>query len=209
MQRGQEPGSAGARYDLDELKVLVVDDADFMRHLLRSILHALRITNVTVASSGADAFAALRISLVDIILVDWHMEPMDGLEFVRLLRTGEDSPNPYIPVIMVTANTQAWRVAQARDVGVNEFIAKPLSPKGLYQRIIAVIDGARPFVRTSTYFGPDRRRRNLGPPEGIAERRVAGAPRPMEPLTRPGPKPSTPARTGSGPRAARAEGIDR
>lgn len=165
----------GGRYNLEKLSVLVVDDSQFMRNLVESILHALRVKNVSLSADAAEAFIVLGHSQIDLVLVDWVMEPLDGLDFVRLVRTGKDSPNPYIPVIMLTGHTEAWRVRQARDVGVNEFMAKPLSAKALYQRIVSVIDNARPFIRTKTFFGPDRRRKNIGPPNAVAERRAQAA----------------------------------
>jgi len=84
------------------------------------------------------------------------MEPFDGLDFVRPIPTGKDSPYPYIPIIMSTGHTEAWPVKQARDGGVNDFMAKPLLAKGLYQRVIWVIDNPRQFIRTKSFFGPDR-----------------------------------------------------
>ena len=76
---------------------------------------------------------------------------------------------------MVTGHTEVRRVKYARDVGVNEFLAKPLSAKELYQKIISVIDHPRPFIRTKTFFGPDRRRKNVGPPRKVEERRAEAA----------------------------------
>lgn len=72
---------------------------------------------------------------------------------------------------MLTGYTEHQQVVEARDAGVNEFLAKPISAKPLYQRLAAIIDNPRSFVRTKSYFGPDRRRQNLGPPRGISERR--------------------------------------
>ena len=165
-----DPGEG--RYNLDRLSVLVIDDSQFMRKLVESILHALRVKNVILSADAAEAFVVLGRSAIDLILVDWVMEPLDGLDFVRLVRTGKDSPNPYIPTIMLTGHTEAWRVRQARDVGVNEFIAKPISARGLYQRIISVIDKPRPYVRTKSFFGPDRRRQDVGPAKGAPDRRA-------------------------------------
>ncbi len=101
------------------------------------------------------------------------MKPLDGIDFVKLVRTARDSPNPYVPIIMLSGYTEYRRVVEARDAGVNEFLAKPISAKALYQRFAAIIDNPRPFIRTESYFGPDRRRQNMGPPRGSAERRAA------------------------------------
>jgi DNA-binding response OmpR family regulator len=100
----------------------------------------------------------MRLFKPDLILVDWVMAPIDGIEFVRMVRMAKDSFNPYVPIIMLTGYTEVRRVEEARDVGVNEFLAKPISAKSLYMRIAKIIREPRPFVRTKTYFGPDRRR---------------------------------------------------
>lgn len=160
-----------SRYLLDNINVLVLDDNKHMRTLVQSILHALGVKNIRDANDAADAFKELQHFHADVIICDWHMEPLDGLDFVRLVRTAKDSPNPYVPIIMLTGHTEHRRVVEARDAGVNEFLAKPISAKALYQRFASIIDTPRPFIRTKTYFGPDRRRQNLGPPRGILERR--------------------------------------
>lgn len=99
------------------------------------------------------------------------MDVIEGPELVKMIRCGENSANPYIPVIMMSAFTERYRVIAARDAGVNEFLAKPVSPKSLYQRIVSIIEKPRPFIKTPTYFGPCRRRKSMGPPQGCAERR--------------------------------------
>jgi DNA-binding response OmpR family regulator len=148
-----------AEYNLERLNFLIVDDNKHMRALVTSILHALGVKNCIDASDGADAFKELRHFPADIIICDWNMDPLDGLDFTRLVRTGKDSPNPFVPIIMLTGHTEMNRVVEARDAGVNEFLAKPISAKGLYSRVRSIIERPRPFVRAGLYFGPDRRRR--------------------------------------------------
>ena len=160
-----------ARYSLENISVLVLDDNRHMRSLVQSILHALGVKEIREASDAPEAFKELQHFHADVIIADWHMEPLDGLDFVRLVRTAKDSPNPYVPIIMLTAYTEFQRVSEARDAGVNEFLAKPISAKALYMRFASIIDNPRAFIRTKTFFGPDRRRQNLGPQRGIPERR--------------------------------------
>ena len=100
------------------------------------------------------------------------MEPTDGLEFVKFLRNDEKSPNPYVPIIMLTGHGDRDRVCEARDAGINMFMAKPVSAKALYERLVWMINHPLPFIRTAEYFGPDRRRKDMGPPEGVRERRA-------------------------------------
>jgi CheY-like chemotaxis protein len=162
---------SNSRYALDSVNVLILDDNKHMRSLVQSILHALGVKHIREAADAPQAFKELQHFHADIIIADWHMEPLDGLDFVRLVRTAKDSPNPYVPIIMLTAHTEYSRVCEARDAGVNEFLAKPISAKALYARFASIIENPRSFIRTKTYFGPDRRRQNMGPPRSMPERR--------------------------------------
>ena len=161
--------------NLERLNFLVVDDNKHMRALVTTVLHALGARNVVEAADGADAYEELRRFSADIIVCDWNMAPLDGLDFVRLVRTGHDSPNPFAAIIMLTGHTEMDRVLEARDAGVHEFLAKPISAKALYSRIRAIIERPRAFIRTASYFGPDRRRRQTDF-KGEDRRRAALAP---------------------------------
>ena len=88
------------------------------------------------------------------------MDPEDGIALVKWLRSRTDSPDKYIPIIMLTGYSERNRVLEARDSGVTEFLAKPVSTKAIYSRLVAIVDNPRPFIRTESYFGPDRRRRD-------------------------------------------------
>lgn len=158
-------------YNLERLNFLVVDDNKHMRALVKTILNALGVRNCAEAIDGADAFKELRHFPADLIICDWNMDPLDGLDFTRLVRTGKDSPNPFVPIIMLTGHTEMSRVIEARDAGVHEFLAKPISAKKLYSRIKVIIERPRPFVRTHSYFGPDRRRKRTTPYKGPERRK--------------------------------------
>ncbi|MBF0248810.1 MAG: response regulator [Alphaproteobacteria bacterium] len=145
-------------YNLERLSFLVVDDNKHMRTMVKSILYALGCKNVLECEDGADAMQALKSYPADIIICDWVMAPIDGLDFTRMVRTSPDSPNPFAPIIMLTGHSELARVMEARDAGINEFLTKPISAKKLYSRIRVIIERPRQFVRTATYFGPDRRR---------------------------------------------------
>ena len=146
------------RFDL--LKILLVDDNQHMRVLLTEILRAIGCREVFEAADGAEALQVLRANAIDIVMTDLAMQPLDGIDFVRLVRNSRDSPNPMVPVIMITGHSTHKRVNEARDVGVNEFLSKPVTAKGVLDRISRVVENPRPFVRTANYFGPDRRRRS-------------------------------------------------
>ena len=147
-------------YNLSKLRVLIVDDSKNMRMLVRTVLTAIGVQHVFEAADGGAGLQELRANPVDIAIVDWVMEPMDGLEFVRHVRSAEDSPNPFLPIIMMTGHTERARIFSARDAGVTEFLAKPITAKTLLLRLTNIIEHPRPFVRAKGYFGPDRRRRS-------------------------------------------------
>ena len=145
---------------LRDVSILVVDDQEFIRMLVREMLRALGAAQIFDASNGEDAWAFLQSRSVDLLITDWYMEPVDGLTLTRRIRHDPKSTNPYLPVIMISGFAEAPRIVQARDAGVNEFVVKPLSPKALFSRIQNVIENPRQFVRTKDFFGPDRRRKS-------------------------------------------------
>ena len=146
------------RYDL--LKILVVDDNHYMRVLLTEILRAIGVQHIYEANDGAEGLQMMRDRAIDIVMTDLSMQPLDGIDFVRLLRNSPDSPNKMAPVIMVTGHSTRARVNEARDAGVNEILVKPLNARGVIERLHQAIEHPRPYVRSEGYFGPDRRRRN-------------------------------------------------
>ena len=146
-------------YRFDRLKLLVVDDNPHMRKLVVTVLQAFGAVQIFEAADAEKAWAMLRDINPDVIFLDWMMEGMTGLDFVRMVRTSAGSPNPFVPIIMLTGYTQMDYVRAARDAGVNEFLAKPVSARAILTRLTAVIEHPRAFVRTKVYFGPCRRRR--------------------------------------------------
>jgi two-component system chemotaxis response regulator CheY len=158
--------------NMDRLNVIIVDDNATMRALVKQILVAFGIKNILECADGSDALQELRHFPADIMICDWMMEPVDGLDLTRLVRTASDSPNPYLPVIMLTGHTERHRVEEARDAGVTEFLAKPISAQSVYSRLLTVINRPRPFLKTDRYAGPDRRRRAADGPTAITGRRA-------------------------------------
>ena len=147
--------------DISNIKILLIEDNSFMRRILVHVLQGLHVKEIIEATDGADAFEKLKNYEPDVILVDWEMEPLDGLEFIKLIRKGDSEQDKFIPIIMVTGHSEIYRVTQARDAGINEMLIKPVSAKMLYNRIRAIIERPRPFVDAEHFFGPDRRRRQL------------------------------------------------
>jgi CheY-like chemotaxis protein len=164
-------------YRFDRLKILVVDDNAHMRRLVTAVLQAFGVVQIHEAHSGEHAWTMLCELNPDIIFLDWVMEGMSGIDLVKTIRVDPLSPNPFVPVIMLTGHTSMEHVREARDAGINEFIAKPVSAKTMMSRMAAVIEHPRPFVRTLAYFGPCRRRKQdeHEGPERRVTRQAAGA----------------------------------
>ncbi len=144
---------------LDRIKVLIVEDKQHMRALLRALLNALGVTEIYEAIHGEHALEVLQSKRCDLILSDMAMEPMDGLAFTRRVRALDRRLNPSVPIIMISGHTERDRVEAARDAGVTEFLVKPITLQNLTMRIAEVMERPRRFVHTPTYSGPDRRRK--------------------------------------------------
>jgi CheY-like chemotaxis protein len=144
---------------LETLKGLIVEDNQHMRGLLRSLLNSAGMHDIHEAADGSAALTVLAARKCDFILCDLAMQPMDGLEFTREVRRSKTGANPFVPIIMISGYTEKRRVEAARDAGVTEFLAKPVTSQSLYSRIAEIMERPRAFIRSGSYFGPDRRRK--------------------------------------------------
>jgi two-component system, chemotaxis family, chemotaxis protein CheY len=99
------------------------------------------------------------------------MWPLSGPEFLHKVRRGPDSPNRYVPFIFLTGFAEKKKIEFARDRGTHDFLAKPVSAKLIYERIVRLIENPRPFIESESFFGPDRRRQRRGLPLGAFDRR--------------------------------------
>ncbi len=163
---------------LRDINIFVVDGIDFTASLQRQMLRVLGARNIRVYTRSDKAWSDFKRTPADIILTGWRIRPFSGLAFVDKLRNDGETPNPYVPIIMVTGYSDEEHVGIARDAGVNEYVIKPFSPKSLFSRIEAVIDRPRRFVRVPDFFGPDRRRTTK--PFTGPERREENLPTPEE-----------------------------
>ena len=147
-------------FDFGDYRYLLVDDSRHMRQLLRSIISSAGGRSFADATDGTEALKTLPEFKANIILTDFKMLPMDGLEMVTALRAATtDQFDPFTPVILITAHTEFETIVKARDAGVNEVLAKPVSQEALLRRIQAVVQNPREFISVKDYVGPDRRRK--------------------------------------------------
>jgi two-component system chemotaxis response regulator CheY len=140
------------------LKVLVVDDEHYMRKVVRTLLMSIGVRTIYEAADGPEGLELIRTVMPDIVILDWEMPGLDGAAFVRMVRSPQTFPVPNIPIIMLTGHGERSRVIEAVEIGVNEFLLKPVSSKALRDRLIAVLAKPRPLVKSDNYFGPAPRK---------------------------------------------------
>ncbi len=145
---------------LESVSALILDDNAHMRGLLRVILASFGVRRIEEAADCAEAVGIVAGDDIDIAFVDFKLGGLDGLEFCRHIRLDPDSPNKYLPIVMITAYSERRRVIDAINAGVDEFLVKPVRATDVANRVNAVIERRRPFVQSTGYFGPDRRRRD-------------------------------------------------
>lgn len=157
-------------YQFEKAKILIVDDMKPMLALAASVLGIMGFRQVFTATSGEEGFQIVCKENPELIITDWLMEPMDGLEFSRLVRRSPLTPNPFVPILMMTGFSSRMRVENARDTGITEFLVKPFSSRDLYSRVVQIVERPRQFVESGNFFGPDRRRRLLRDFSGARKR---------------------------------------
>jgi CheY-like chemotaxis protein len=145
--------------DLSALSVLVIDDQPFFRVLVTEVLRSLGVTKIALAVDGEDGFAAFNDIRPDVVITDWMMPKLDGIDLTRRIRALNDDDRQQVPIILVTAKSERSQIDFARSAGIDEFILKPISAKSICDRIREVIEKPRPFITLLTYAGPCRRRR--------------------------------------------------
>lgn len=143
-----------------KLNALVVEDNLHMLRIIAAILKSFGIEHVQGCQDPVEALELLKTNPYDLLFVDRNLPIIDGLEITRLIRQDKDSINTFVPIIMITAYTERSSIREARDAGVTELCAKPVTANTIWKRVVAVVNKPRPFVRSENYFGPDRRRRD-------------------------------------------------
>lgn len=143
----------------ENLSVLVVEDAPPMLELVSGVLGVMGVRRISIARDGEQGWERFQKEKPDIVITDWLMEPMDGVELTLKIRRDHLSIDRLVPVIIMTGYSAITRVSLARDIGVTEFLVKPFTANDLSRRIQAIIERPRDFIENETFFGPDRRRR--------------------------------------------------
>lgn len=149
------------KIDFSLVRFLVVDSNRLFLDMIKDVLSMMGATTVMRALDVEKAKRYLREESIDIVVTEWNLEGQTGVDLLDYIRNSPDSPNRVLPIIMLTASSEQDFVLAARDRGVTEFLAKPFTVQKFYDRLVAVIARPRSFVDAESYFGPDRRRRQV------------------------------------------------
>ncbi|MFZ0028197.1 MAG: response regulator [Pseudolabrys sp.] len=129
-----------------------------MRKLTRTMLTNLGAKSVLEAPDGLAALEAIRIADPDVMLLDWDMPVLNGIEVLRIVRSPGVFPRPNLPVIILATRAQRTHVNEALRAGANEFLLKPTSPKALCDRLTSIVLKPRPMVKLGKFYVPQPRR---------------------------------------------------
>ncbi len=157
--------------NLRDLVILVADPSSYMSMLIHSMLRGFGSNKVLEAMSSTSVLQVLTNQKIDILICDSRLPPHGGLPLTRAIRRKQDNANRTIPILVMTSDGRETTVKLARDAGANMVIAKPMSPGSLYDRLAWIAFNPRQFVDTPTYFGPDRRFKIEGYPNGVGRRK--------------------------------------
>jgi two-component system chemotaxis response regulator CheY len=159
-----------AAINIAGLSFLLADPNPHSAALIHGILRGFGANRVIEVRNRHDTIQVLTDQKVDMMMIEPNLPPgSGGLAFVRAIRHDPDNPCRTLPIVVVTGDTRISTVKAARDCGASMVVAKPLSPKGLYDRLAWVAFRPRPFAETNNYFGPDRRFQ-AGSPDGGGKR---------------------------------------
>lgn len=171
-----------AKVAFDELRFVVSDDNAHMRRIVRTLLRAFGCREIYEAEDGASGLEAVEAYSPDILITDITMPIFDGIELTRMIRNPDGCRHPFLPIIILSAYSEKKHVIAAREAGATEFLCKPVSATALYRRIQNVVANPRDFIRTKSYFGPDRRRYVSTNYSGVERRLNDGEEHVVDPL---------------------------
>ena len=159
--QNQSDAAAKSFPDLSRLKVVIVDDLAFGREVARSLLVAAGVHNIAAAVSVEEGWKLVRNFHPDLLIADWQMEDAPGITLLRLVRESPDSPNRFMPVLMLTAYREQNRVLEAMGAGTTSYLVKPFTPRDFYTKLRFCVEDRRDFVQKTGCFGPAQKTQSV------------------------------------------------
>jgi len=117
------------------VRILVVDDSRIMRNIVKNTLKTMynMEDGFVEASNGEEAWSILQASPIDLVLLDWNMPLLNGIDLLRRLRSQDKFKT--LPIIMVTSEAAKYNVVEAVKAGINDYLIKPVTEKNLYEKV--------------------------------------------------------------------------
>lgn len=165
-------GKVDARLNLSKATVLLLQNNQTELDILGQVFIGFGVKAIRKCLTLNEAEDCIKSGIAfDLLVVDCDMPAQAGFDFVMRLRRMEDNENRLAPIMLVSGHTVPSSIARARDCGANFVVAKPITPKTMFDRVMWLAREERQFVVTDTYSGPDRRHKTFGPPAGTKGRR--------------------------------------
>ena len=125
---------------MGKIKFLAVDDSPTMRRIVVNTLKRIGYDDVVEAANGKEALAKLYSEKIDMVITDWNMPEMNGLEFIKAVKSDENFKN--LPILMITTRGVRDDIVEAMRAGISSYIVKPFSPQTLKSKIEAILKNA-------------------------------------------------------------------
>lgn len=151
--------------------ILIADASSYLSMIVHSILRGFGATKILEVRDSITVLQVLNNQKFDVLLFDARLPPYGGLKLTHAIRRKVDNENRMMPILLMSSDTRETAIRRARDAGANMVIAKPISPASLYDRLAWVALTPRQFIDAPTYFGPDRRFKIEGYPNGVGRRK--------------------------------------
>ena len=148
--------------------VLIADRSPFARRLTRNMLVGLGVRSITEVADGPSAVEAVSSNRPDVLILDWELPILSGIDVIKRIRSPETFAYPDVPIVMLTMRTERRYVLKALGAGANEFLAKPTSTGALRDRLMSALCRRRAMVRLGNFYIPEPR---VWPPQANSEKR--------------------------------------
>ena len=162
----------GGKFNLENASIMILDRDEVSLSIMAQILSGFGARRLDRCTKVRDALTKVQSSAFDLVVVDVTLLKREAFTFIREMRTGGLPANRFATVLATTGHATQQTVSQARDVGVNFILAKPLRPDMVLRRIQWLSEDQRNFIEAPGYVGPDRRHKFEGPPPGMNGRRA-------------------------------------
>lgn len=154
----EKPSVLNSTSLFEKINIVIADADNKIALLIKKILASLGCNRIFIVHDGQDVVTLMKEEKIDIIITDWQLKTLNGIELAIHLRQSLDSPNRMVPIIMLTSRNERIDIQTARDSGISEYLVKPFSAKTLLERLYSVVEEPRNFIMCKTFVGPDRRR---------------------------------------------------